>query len=241
MATEEMFGRDGPAPPGTQVWVGGHLESAEALGQAFLEAADALAEVWRSGRRTASTDRLALPIIQTYRHAIELMLKAGCEKTAQLIGFGQELGYGQETRPADLEDKLGSTHSIARLVTLLNDLLNAGDGAEGEGQEKERRALGVAEVGMCGVHVGSPGWGERSRWCRHGHRRRMVSRVVLPGSGACCCLSRLHGQGLPNGQPGTTPAGLDVEEAKVGLRCVRSPGDALWAAEAVQRVCARPW
>jgi hypothetical protein len=124
MATEEMFGRDGPAPPGTQVWVGGHLESAEALGQAFLEAADALAEVWRSGRRTASTDRLALPIIQTYRHAIELMLKAGCEKTAQLIGFGQELGYGQETRPADLEDELGSTHSIARLVTLLNDLLS---------------------------------------------------------------------------------------------------------------------
>lgn len=123
MATAELFGREGPVPLGAQVRVGGHLESAEALGQAFLQAADTLAEAWRSGPDTVAMDRLALPIIQTYRHSIELMLKAGCEKTAQLVGFSRELGYGRDARPSDLHAKLGSTHSIARLVTLLNDLL----------------------------------------------------------------------------------------------------------------------
>lgn len=121
---DELFEREGAVPPGVQVWVGGHLESAEALGQAFLEAADALAEVWRNNHSTAGVDRLALPIIQTYRHSIELMLKAGCEKTAEVIGFSQALGYGRDTRPTDLENRLGSTHSISRLVGLLNELLS---------------------------------------------------------------------------------------------------------------------
>ena len=57
---DELFGREGAVPPGVQVWVGGHLESAEALGQAFLEAADALAEVWRNNHSTAGVDRLAV-------------------------------------------------------------------------------------------------------------------------------------------------------------------------------------
>lgn len=123
MGKRELFGREGAVPRGAQVWVGGHLESAEALGQAFLAAADTLADAWRNSD-SAGVDNLALPIIQAYRHSIELMLKAGCEKTAQVIAFGQVLGYGQDTRSADLEGLLGTTHSIARLVTLLNTLLS---------------------------------------------------------------------------------------------------------------------
>jgi len=129
VATEGLFSRAGTAPHGAQVSVGGHLESSESLARAFMKAADALGEAWRGGRVTAPMDQLALPIIQIYRHSIELMLKAGCEKTAQLIGFGCRLGYGDDVRPPDLEDQLGRTHSIAGLVYLLTRLLGGLSGS----------------------------------------------------------------------------------------------------------------
>lgn len=129
MATPQLFRRDGPSPDAACVWVGGHLESSEALGQNFLEAADSLAQLWLSSPAPSDRDRLAIPIVHNYRHAIELLLKAACERTAVLIGFGVGLGYAKDVRPVDLEDKLGSTHSIAKLVDLLSTLLAGLDGS----------------------------------------------------------------------------------------------------------------
>ncbi len=131
MSTKALFARDALLPPDSGVWIGGDHESSKALGIAFMGAADTLATAWRDGPKAPSNDRLALPIIQNYRHCLELFLKAGCEKTAELIDWGWQLGLGEDVRPADLQDRLGRTHSISELVLLLEQL-TAGLAQSGE-------------------------------------------------------------------------------------------------------------
>ncbi|AXH96004.1 hypothetical protein DV701_07570 [Ornithinimicrobium avium] len=142
MPRPTLFARVGSTPESACVWVGERLETSEALGSSFLEAADALGELWLASHASSDRDRLAIPIVQTYRHAIELLLKAACEKAAELVGFSRYLGYGEDVRPADLQDRLGQTHSIARLVELLSTLTGGIDsGGSGELPPETKDAL----------------------------------------------------------------------------------------------------
>jgi hypothetical protein len=96
---------------------------------AFMRAAELLADAWRSaqGTRQAQDFEIALPIIQTYRHAIELILKARCFEVAKLVTLGSSMGYGHDTVPPDLENKLGHTHAIADVIDILNALMDGLD------------------------------------------------------------------------------------------------------------------
>lgn len=75
MPRPTLFGRVGSTPESACVWVGGWLETSEALGNSFLEAADALGELWLASPAPYDRNRLAIPIVQTYRHAIELLMR----------------------------------------------------------------------------------------------------------------------------------------------------------------------
>jgi hypothetical protein len=110
---------ENPEPPS---WIGGTSESAERVGDSFLAAADILAEAWRSERGRDQELSIALPIIQNYRHAIELILKAQCLHVRRLIRLGRRMGIGGDTEPDNLEAQLG-THAIADLVKILDALM----------------------------------------------------------------------------------------------------------------------
>lgn len=114
-----LFDPRDPSAPGIGVWIGGRHEDLERLASGFRVAAHQLAETWQE-----CPDRhegLVFPILQTYRHAIELILKSACGQVAQLIEKGNSIGVGRDTRPANLDDRL-NTHSIAKLVDLFNEL-----------------------------------------------------------------------------------------------------------------------
>jgi len=65
--------------------------------------------------------------LQTYRHAIELLLKAGCLEIARLQRFTLKMGYGKATEPDDLESVLGNMHGIGELIEVLNNLMDGLD------------------------------------------------------------------------------------------------------------------
>jgi len=67
---------------------------------------------------------LALPTIQNYRHAIELILKGACLEVQRLVQLGGRMGIGSDSSRVDLDERLGTTHSIAKLVNLLTSLLD---------------------------------------------------------------------------------------------------------------------
>lgn len=125
------------------VRLGGRNEDLWRLGTAYRQAADILAQLWIQDdfRNIESlrdlhiwdADSLALPILQTYRHSIELLLKAACKRAAQLVGRGLEMGFGKEARPEDLDKQLTKTHGLSGLVDLFNEIsegLAAGDTAK---------------------------------------------------------------------------------------------------------------
>jgi hypothetical protein len=62
---------------------GGH-ESPERVAASFLEAAGRLAENWRTEPERSYELPIVLPILQNYRHAIELILKAACLRIQKL-------------------------------------------------------------------------------------------------------------------------------------------------------------
>ena len=74
-----------------RVDIGGRVEEPEHVGRAFLKAADRLADALR--RSDWRDDDLALPILQTYRHAIELLLKWTCIEVQKNLTFGRHMGY----------------------------------------------------------------------------------------------------------------------------------------------------
>ena len=110
-----------------RVDIGGRVEEPEHIGSAFLKAADRLADAWR--RSDWRDDDLALPILQTYRHAIELLLKWACIEVQKNLTFGRHMGLGKYSVPDDFAARL-NTHSIARLIELYDAMapgLNTGD------------------------------------------------------------------------------------------------------------------
>jgi hypothetical protein len=130
---DEAFGDDmfeefhilGPDAP-EHAWIGGKYESYETLAKSFLDGADTMALAWAESPH----ERLALPIMQTYRHAIELALKGLCEQAAQHITFGLHMSIGHDTRPAKLTERLGRSHSIAELVELFIEIAKGLAGSE---------------------------------------------------------------------------------------------------------------
>jgi hypothetical protein len=120
-----------PVPP-TGSWrdaalVGGKQENDELLAEGFLAAADILAEHWKTAPRP--NDKLALPILSNYRHAIELALKATIRSAAKcLLRDGHQ---DKDLERQTLDRLLSSTHSIGALVEKLEatlDRLNLGPG-----------------------------------------------------------------------------------------------------------------
>ena len=101
-----------PAPPGgdwrNTVIIGGAREDDSILSQGFLDAADILVEHWKNHR---PDDTLVLPILNNYRHGIELGLKA------------EDGAADTDLQPSVLDDDLSRTHSIGDLVEKLNACL----------------------------------------------------------------------------------------------------------------------
>lgn len=126
VTSSSLFSPLDPDNPGPTTWIGGSWETAERLGRSYLEAADILADTWRSLPPQGSSLAMSLPIptIQNYRHAIELILKAACLEVQRLVQMGGRMGIGSVTARVDLDERLGTTHSIARLVNLLTSLLD---------------------------------------------------------------------------------------------------------------------
>jgi hypothetical protein len=139
---DDELGLLGPEAP-EHAWVGGHWENYGTLASSFMDAADTLAKVWAQSPH----ERLALPILQAYRHAIELALKDNCQTAAQLVHFGDRMGYGEvdedlEKLLGKLEEKLAKTHSIAGLVDLLGKIMpGLSESRGGELPAKERATL----------------------------------------------------------------------------------------------------
>ena len=121
--TAELFSPLDPEGEEIPVYIGGEAEQPWRLANSFLLAADTLADAWRLvARGHGHEPDTALPIIQTYRHAIELSLKSHCLRTKNLLSFGGHMGIGTDKAPTDLEKQL-STHSIAQLVKILESML----------------------------------------------------------------------------------------------------------------------
>lgn len=116
-----------PADPGNgekPTYIGGVYEREDRLAESFLEAADALAEAWLQSQQKLGRELpIALPIIQTYRHAIELGLKAQCFRVRRLLQMESVYRPGIE-QPSDdkLEERLGNCHSVEQLVNILTGL-----------------------------------------------------------------------------------------------------------------------
>jgi hypothetical protein len=123
----DLFSPLDPAQPEPVSRIGGKSESPERIAASFLEAADVLAAAWRAERAKDYELFIALPIIHTYRHAIELTLKYQCFEIRRLVQTGLVMGYGTDTVPANLEEKLAKAHSIAQLINILHGLMSGLD------------------------------------------------------------------------------------------------------------------
>jgi hypothetical protein len=123
----DLFSPLDPTSPEYPTVIGGEHETPERIAWQFLEAADQLAAAWRAERERGGELPIALPILQTYRHAIELLLKAGCFEIARLQRFTLKMGYGKATEPNDLESVLGNMHGIGEIIELLNNLMDGLD------------------------------------------------------------------------------------------------------------------
>ena len=98
--------------------IGGRQEDDGRLAMAYIHAADILLERWKAHNWN---DWLALPILENYRHGIELALKDAIRSAASCVR--REGFHELELQPKDLDDRLASTHSISDLVTMLNGFL----------------------------------------------------------------------------------------------------------------------
>lgn len=96
----------------------GWHEDDSALAMGFLEAADVLVREW-SARRP--NDLLALPILQNYRHGIELALKASIHAAAQCLR--NDCHTDADLQPDALDEQLSKTHSVGQLAQRLTDML----------------------------------------------------------------------------------------------------------------------
>lgn len=81
-----------------------------------------------------------MPVLYLYRHAIELTLKHSCRAAADLVERNRHLGFGPDTVPKDLDNRLSTTHSIARLVELFTAIV---DGLQTDGTRLDEKTSGV--------------------------------------------------------------------------------------------------
>jgi hypothetical protein len=111
-----------PVPPGgdwrNTVIIGGASEDDSILAQGFLDAADILVEHWKNHR---PDDTLVLPILNNYRHGIELGLKVAIRDAAARLR--EDGAADTDLQPSALDDELSRTHSIGDLVRKLNACL----------------------------------------------------------------------------------------------------------------------
>lgn len=98
--------------------IGGHMENDGVLAMGFLDAADVLVNHWRDHR---PNDLLVLPILNLYRHGIELALKDQIREAATRLRAD---GITELDLAAEAVDRhLSTTHSIGELVAELNTCL----------------------------------------------------------------------------------------------------------------------
>ncbi|MEU8870434.1 hypothetical protein AB0D24_04575 [Streptomyces javensis] len=98
--------------------IGGPWEDDLSLAEAYLEAAELLAEHCLSNR---VSDRFPIPVYYNYRHSIELALKANIRFVAQCLNRDVIPTEGPDYKK--LQEELGREHSIARLAGRLDELL----------------------------------------------------------------------------------------------------------------------
>ncbi len=95
--------------------IGGRLEDDSVLAMGYLEAAEILVAHWKAGHRN---DLLVVPILNLYRHGIELALKDEIrEAAARLRADGVT---DLDLTPEAVDERLARTHSIGELVDELN-------------------------------------------------------------------------------------------------------------------------
>lgn len=101
-------------------WVGDFNGDA-GLAEGFAEAAEAIFVSWQSGPRP--NDRLLLPLIYNYRHALELALKQAIRETAARLRFDGH--YETVLDPDELETHLKrkQSHRLGPLAQQLTGLL----------------------------------------------------------------------------------------------------------------------
>jgi len=117
--------------------IGGPLEDDGVLADGFIHAADILVKHWK---RSRPNDALVLPILANYRHSIELALKDGIRGAATCV---RRDGHNDpELCPDVMNNQLSRTHSIGRLVEILNSLLGLLDlGADNQLPADTREVL----------------------------------------------------------------------------------------------------
>lgn len=121
----ELFSQLYPLDDEPPTYIGGRHEHEDQLAESFLPAADELAEAWREKSKPHRELKIALPIIQNYRHAIELGLKAQCFKARELLIKEDALSKEVDLSGLDdLANELGRTHSIETVIVRLNDLMS---------------------------------------------------------------------------------------------------------------------
>ncbi len=101
-------------------WVD-YVDSDAGLAEGFAEAAEAIFVLWQSGPRT--NDRLLLPLIYNYRHALELALKQAIREAVARLHFDGH--YDTAPDPDELETHLKrkQSHRLGPLAQQLAGLL----------------------------------------------------------------------------------------------------------------------
>ncbi len=91
------------------------------LADGFAEAGDAVLAAWQAGIHP--NDKMLLPLIYNYRHAIELALKQAIRQAAARVRFG---GHGEPelwAEPVEIHLKRKQGHRLAPLAAQLESLL----------------------------------------------------------------------------------------------------------------------
>jgi hypothetical protein len=99
-------------------FIGGRLENDGVLAMGCLDAANILVDHWKAGHRN---DLLVLPILNLFRHGIELGLKDQVREAAARVradGITEP-----DLTPEAVDRRLLTTHSIGKLVAELNTCL----------------------------------------------------------------------------------------------------------------------
>jgi hypothetical protein len=111
--------------PGSNDWRDiayvGYFDGDTGLAQGFAEAAEAILAAF--GQDQATNDRLLLPVIYNYRHALELSLKQAIREAARRLRFGGHGCVELDPKFLDNELKAKQRHRLGPLAKQLVELL----------------------------------------------------------------------------------------------------------------------